>query len=107
MRTMTIPKISRSVVAQGTDWLNTDFFGEKAIAPQKRRRAPSPIPDTRLLFDIQEDILKALTEFNRMPVSDKQDDEMERWKKKVRTQLENAYRLHNRYLRTYVNNEVQ
>ena len=100
-------KSSHEVVAAGTDWLNTDFFGEKAIAPQKRRRAPSPIPDTRLLFDIQNDILKALTEFNRLPAPTGDDDEYARQHKKVRTQLENGYKLMNRYLRTYVNNEVQ
>lgn len=115
-RTASVDKPAKTyheVVAAGTDWLNTDFFGEKAIAPAKRRRAPSPIPDTRLLFDVQEDFLRALTEFNRMPppVShgkpSENDDEYARQHKKVKTQLENGYRLMNRYLRTYVNNEVQ
>lgn len=88
------------------NWMNTNFFGEKAIAPSKRRRAPSPIPDTRLLFQVQEDILKAITAFKQMPVElDKDDSDYMKAHKKVRTQLENGYRLINRYLRTYVNQE--
>lgn len=91
---------------EAENWLNQNFFGEKAIAPQKRRRAPSPIPDTRLLFQVQEDILKAITAFKQMPVElDKDDSEYMKAHKKVKTQLDNGYRLINRYLRTYVNQE--
>lgn len=90
----------------GQNWFDTNFFGEKAIAPAKRRRAPSPIPDTRLLFQIQDDLLKAIAAHRRLPMDmDKDNGEYERARKAVLYQLENSYKLINRYLRHYVNNE--
>lgn len=89
----------------GPDWMNTNFFGEKAIAPSKRRRAPSPIPDTRLLFQIQEDFTKAMAAFKQLPVDKDDDSDYMKIRKRLGTQIENGYKLINRYLRTYVNQE--
>lgn len=95
-----------SIRKEAQDWGDINFFGEKAIAPQKRRRAPSAIPDTRLLFQVQEDILKAIGAFKRLPVElDKEDSDYMKAHKALKTQLENGYKLMNRYLRTYVNQE--
>lgn len=94
------------LVKEAQDWGDINFFGEKAIAPTRRRRAPSPIPDTRLLFQVQEDILKAISAFKKLPVElDKEDSDYMKAHKALKTQLENGYRLMNRYLRTYVNQE--
>lgn len=98
-------KISTTFHEGGDDWLNTNFFGEKAIAPAKRRRAPSPIPDTRLLFQVQDDVLKVMTEIRRLPAPVEEDDDYAKQYKKLLNQAEDTYRLINRYLRTYVNQE--
>lgn len=54
------------------------------------RNPPSPIPESRALFDLQADLLKALSSLER--------DEYEG--KAVRP-LRNAYKIINRYLRQY------
>lgn len=92
--------------AAGEDWLNTNFFGEKAIAPAKRRRAPSPIPDARLLFQVQDDIMKTLNALKKLPKDmGDEDSDYSKAVKSAQTQAENGYKLINRYLRTYVNND--
>jgi hypothetical protein len=54
------------------------------------RRRPGQVPDSRLLFDVQKDMLKAIREL-REGNSDA-----------ALTQIENGYKLINRYLKQYV-----
>ena len=56
----------------------------------KKRRAPSPAPEPRALYDLQTDILKALSAL-----------EKEDYDGKALRPIKNAYRIINRYLRQY------
>lgn len=91
-------------VGEGNFW-NTDWFSPNSIAPSKPRRAPSPIPDTRLLFEIQEDALKVLAELRRLPQDLDEDTDYAKARKAIKYRAENTYKLINRYLRNYVNNQ--
>lgn len=56
----------------------------------KKRRPPSPIPESRALYDLQTDLLKALSALER-----------EDYDGKGLRPIKNAYRIINRYLRQY------
>jgi hypothetical protein len=58
----------------------------------KKRRPPSAAPEARALYDLQTDILKALSAL-----------EKEEYDGKALRPIKNAYRIINRYLRQYVN----
>lgn len=58
----------------------------------KKRRPPSAAPEARALYDLQTDILKALSAL-----------EKEEYEGKALRPIKNAYRIINRYLRQYVN----
>ena len=66
-------------------------FGAPGVSPDrfKPRRPRAQVPEAKVLFDLQRDLVKANSFF------EKEDYE------NVKKPLRNAYRIINRYLRTY------
>ena len=72
-------------------------WGQNAFDPfhgpggaHRPRRRPGAVPDSRMLFDIQRDFLKAINLMHRKEYDG------------ALIQMENGYRLINRYLKQYV-----
>jgi len=76
----------------GLDPWKQDAFDPFHGPNRGNRRRPSQVPDSRMLFDIQKDMLRAID-------AQKDSDHEESAR-----QLRNGYRLLNRYLRQYVTN---
>jgi hypothetical protein len=76
-------------------WAQDAFDPYRAPQHLKKRRDPSRVPDTRMLYDIQKDLLKAIEALK----SNEDDEEKLR---KTQRQVENAYKLMVRYLKQYV-----
>lgn len=65
-----------------------------STAPGSRRK--SPLPDQDEVFSIQKDLVKALSALTEL-----ENDNPKLDTKRVRRQIQNTYRLVNRYLRTH------
>jgi len=66
-------------------------FGSPPAGPDKfkPRRPRSQVPEAKVLFDLQNDLVRAISHFEREDYED------------VKKPLRNAYRIINRYLKTY------
>ena len=66
-------------------------FGAPAVGPDKLkpRRPRAQVPEAKVLFDLQNDLVKANAFFEKEDYDN------------VKKPLRNAYRIINRYLRTY------
>lgn len=63
---------------------------------KRPKRAPSAAPESRALFDLQTDILKALSELER-----------DGYEGKAMRHLRDSYKIINRYLRQYAHGREQ
>jgi hypothetical protein len=66
-------------------------FGAPGASPDsfKPRRPRAQVPEAKVLFDLQNDLVRAISHFEREDYED------------VKKPLRNAYRIINRYLKTY------
>lgn len=91
----------------------TDYFspehqrGPRVVRP---KRAPKPIPDTDILFDVQGDLYKAAQHLRQLSANIGNEgavEELERSLGGLTRQISNAYKLMNRYLRLHGGESTQ
>lgn len=66
-------------------------FGKPGVSPErfKPRRPRAQVPEAKVLFDLQNDLVRAISHFEKEDYDN------------VKKPLRNAYRIINRYLRNY------